>query len=35
LRTRVRFSLDERLHDLAVASFCRKVQRCALALMYI
>jgi hypothetical protein len=35
LRTRVRFCLDERLHDLAVASFCRQVQRCALVLIYI
>jgi len=35
LRTRVRFGLDERLHDLAVAFDCRTVQRCALPLIYI
>ena len=35
LRTKVRFGLDERLHDLAVAVFCRQVQRCVLPLIYI
>ncbi len=35
LRTKVSFCLDERLHDLAVAFFCRQVQRCALALIYM
>ena len=35
LRTRVRFCLHQRLHDLVVASFCRKVQRCLLVLIYI
>ncbi len=34
-RTKVRFCLDERLHDLAVACCCRQVQRCLLVLIYI
>ncbi len=35
LRTRVRFCLHQRLHHLVVASSCRQVQRCLLALIYI
>ena len=35
LRTRVRFCLHQRLHDLVVASSCRQVQRCLLLLIYI
>jgi hypothetical protein len=35
MRIKVRFCLDERLHDLAVAMFCRQVQRCVVALIYI